>query len=220
MLESIKLGKVFACLALIVLLVTSIGMVKRGDATSTSVFLEPSSQTVGTIGAAFTINVSVAGASNLYGYDLKVYYNSTLMNGTQVTEGPFLNESGSFQPFFSIGSFTDHYNSSEGVAWISSTLMGSVPGVNGGGVLVTIEFKSLALGNSIPSQLADVALSDPNASPIPYEILSGGTVTVVPELTSLIIVLTLVTASILIILGKKRTVRRTKSGISTRDLWN
>ena len=207
MLSSIRLGKVFAYSALLILLMILVGVVRIGDAASTNLSLEPSSQTVGAIGDNFTVNVNIADVSNLYGYELEVYYNSTLMNGTQVTEGPFLNESGSNQPFFSVVSFTDHYNSTEGVVWITATLVGSVPGVSGGGILVTIQFKSIALGNSVPLQLTDVALSDPDASPISYEVLPGGTVTVVPEFTSLIAVLTLITASTFAILVRKRVTR-------------
>jgi len=201
--RAIRLEKVVAYSMLIFLLMMSMSAIRRGDAASASVFLEPSSQTVGAIGVNFTVNVSIADVSNLYGYSLDVYYNSTLMNGTQVTEGPFLNESGSNQPFFEVISFTDNYNSTMGLVEIADSLQGSAPGVNGGGVLVTIEFKSLALGNS-ELNLADVALSNPNGSPISFEILSGGTVTVVPEFTPLIAILTLVTASILVILVEKR----------------
>jgi len=208
--RAIRLEKVVAYSMLIFLLMMSMSAIRRGDAASASVFLEPSSQTVGAIGVNFTVNVSIADVSNLYGYSLDVYYNSTLMNGTQVTEGPFLNESGSNQPFFEVISFTDNYNSTEGLVEIADSLVGSVPSVNGGGVLVTIEFKSLALGSSVALTLADVALSDPSGSPISFEILSGGTVTVVPEFPSLIAVLTLITASILVILVEKRTMRTHK----------
>lgn len=207
--RSIKLGEVLAYSAIIILLIMSIDAVRNSDAASTSLFLEPSSQTVSAIGDSFTVNVSIADVSNLYGYQLQLFYNSTLMNGTQVTEGPFLNESGGVQPFFDVETFTDNYNSTYGVVFVVCTLQGGVLGVNGGGVLITVQFKAVSKGNSVPLYLADVKLSDPNASPISYD-LSGGTVTVVPEFTSLIAAVTLIAASISAILVGKRVKRKVK----------
>jgi len=203
--------KVLACSAILVLLILPLSaVIKANAASTTAVFIDPPSQQVNAVGDYFTVNVSISDVSNLYGYELEVYYNSTVMNGTQVTEGPFLNESGNYEPFFDIVSFTDNYNSTEGLVSVVCTLTGAVLGVSGGGVLVTIEFKSLALGNSIPLNLEDVQLSDPNSNPISYQLLSGGTVTIVPEFASPIAVVTLIAASLFAILIGKRA-RRAKS---------
>jgi hypothetical protein len=203
MTRSIDIRKFLAYSAIVVLLTLSMCTVGPSDAASASLSLEPSSQTVGAVGVTFTVNVSIADVSNLYGYSLKLYYNSTLMNGTQVTEGPFL-KSGGVQTFFDIVNFTDHYNSTHGIVSIYSLLTGGAPGANGGGVLITVQFKSLAPGNSVPLHLADVNLSDPNSNSISYTIPSDGTVTVVPEFTSLVAILTFVAISLLVILIGKR----------------
>lgn len=211
--RSIKIGArmlVFTYSMLIIFLLMPMGIIRIGDAASASLFLEPSSQTVGAIGDYFTVNVSIDGVSNLYGYQLNLFYNSTLLNGTGVSEGPFLNESGGNQPFFELVSFTDNYNSTYGIVSVACTLQGNAPGVTGGGVLLTVQFKSLSQGNSVPLYLADVKLSDPNASPISYY-LSGGTVTVIPEFTSSIAVLTLIAASIFAILVGKWATRKVKN---------
>jgi hypothetical protein len=203
---SVKFAKVFMYSALIVLLTMPLGAVIIVNAGSTRVLLDPPSQTVGAIGDSFTANVSIADVFNLYGYEFKLYYNSTIMNGTQVIEGSFLKSGG--QTFFWVVSFTDHYNSTHGVVWIDCTLTGHVPSINGSGVLATIKFKSLALGDSVPLHLADVKLSDPSPSPIPHED-SDGIVTVVPEFTSTVAVLTLMTiASLFGILVGKRAMRK------------
>jgi hypothetical protein len=132
------------------------------------------------------------------------------MNGTQVTEGPFLS-SGGGQTFFDIENFTDNYNSTNGFVSIIDLLTGGALGVDGTGVLVTVQFKSLALGNKVPLELADVALSDPNSKAIPYGTLSDGTITVVPEFTSLVAIVTLIVASLSAILVKKRFTARVNS---------
>jgi|SRR5271157_952090 len=202
---------VFAYSALIILLLMPMGIVRMGNAASASLFLEPSSQTIGAIGDSFTVNVSISGVSDLYAYQLQLFYNSTLMNGTQITEGRFLNESVNFgQPFFEVVNFTDNYNSTYGIAFVLCTLTGSAPGVNGGGVLITVQFKAVSRGNSVPLYLSGIQLSDPNASPISYD-LSGGAVTVIPEFTSPIAVLTLIAASLFAILVGKRATRKVKN---------
>jgi hypothetical protein len=149
----------------------------------------------------------------LYGYQFKLYYDSTILNGTgQPTEGSFLS-SGGGQTFFYVANFTDDYNSTDGVVWITDTLTGSVPGVSGSGVLATIEFKSLTLAASTPLQLEEVVLLDPNVSQISYQNYDG-TVTVVPEFISLFSVLTLILASLFGILVGKKAMH--KPGISNQ----
>jgi len=73
-------------------------------------------------------------------------------------------------------------------------LTGPVPGVSGDGVLVTLEFKSLAAVTSSSMHLADVVLLDSSVTQISSQ-TDDGTVAVVPEFTSFLAVLTLVFAS-------------------------
>jgi len=201
MLLSIKSVKVFKYSILIVFLTMPLGAVMTVNAGLTRVFVDPPSQTVGDVGDSFTVNVSIADVSNLYGYQFKLYYNSTIMNGTQVSEGSFLKSSG--QTFFWVVNFTDHYDSGRGVVCVTCTLTENLPGTNGSGVLATMNFKSLATADSSPFHLADVLLYNSNASPIPHEDVDG-IVTVVPEFTSLVGFLTLITASLFgALLGSK-----------------
>ena len=203
--QSVQFGKAFTYSVLIVLLAVRLAAVMTADAGSTHIFLDPSGQTVGAVGDSFTVNVSIADVTNLCGYEFKLYYDSAVMNGTdKPVEGSFLKSHS--QTLFWVVSFTDHYNLTHGVVWIDCTVY-PVTGINGSGVLATIKFKSLALGNSVPLHLADVELSDPNSSPIPCEVIDG-TVTVVPEFTSTVSVLTLTIASLLGVFFGKRAMRR------------
>jgi outer membrane protein assembly factor BamB len=135
---------------------------------ATRVFIDPPTQTVGDVGDFFIVNVDVADVSNLYAFEFKLYYDSTVMNGTQASQGSFLK--GGVTVFFS---FIDEYNSTYGFLNIAVTLFGSVPGVSGSGVLATIKFKSLAPAESVPLHLADVKLSDPNINPITTDTTDG-----------------------------------------------
>jgi hypothetical protein len=164
---------------MIALLMTPLSGLVEVKAAFPHVFIDPPHQTINAIGNVFTVNVSISSVFNLYAYEFKLYYNSTALNGTSVTEGPFLKESGQ-TPFFYIAAFTDHYNSTYGIVWIDSTLVGNVLGIDGDGVLATIKFNATAPGNSISLCLRDVKLSDPNANPIPY-VGSDATVTVLPK---------------------------------------
>jgi hypothetical protein len=182
-----------------------IDFVITADAGSTRVFINPVSQTINAIGDSFTVNVSVADVTNLYSYEFKLYYNSTVMNGTQVIEGSFLKSGG--QTFYYKRNFTDHYDLTHGVVYIVCLLLENVSGVSGSGVLTTIKFKSVSVGDFVPLHLVDVALYDSSGSQIPHEVL-GGTATVVPEFTSLFAVLTLIVASLLVVLVWKRAKRK------------
>jgi hypothetical protein len=108
--QPIDFWKILAWSGLIVLLTMILGAATIAGAESTRVFLDPTSQTVSAVGDSFEVNVSIANVSNLYGYQFKLYYDSTIVNGTrQPTEGSFL-KSGGGQTFFDTVSFTDHYN--------------------------------------------------------------------------------------------------------------
>jgi hypothetical protein len=173
------------------------------SASSTRVFIDPPSLTVGAVGDSFIANVSISNVTNLYAYQFELYYNSTVMNGTQVIEGSFLESGGPV--YFNVVNFTDHYDSTQGLITVFCTLTGNVSGVSGWGVLTTIKFKSLALADSAGLHLADVELYDRYLSSIPNEDVDA-TVTVVPEFTSLVAFLTLIAASLLAVLVRKRPI--------------
>jgi hypothetical protein len=187
---------------MIALLMTPLGGLVKVEAAFPHVFVDPPYQTIDAIGNVFTANVSISGVFNLCGYEFKLYYNSTALNGTSVTEGPFL-EKGGQTPFFWPVAFTDHYNSTYGVVWIDSTLTGNVQGVDGDGVLTTIKFNATAIGNSISLYLRDVKLSDSEANSIPY-VSSDGVVTVLPELTWITVLLTLILISLPILFRMRK----------------
>jgi len=197
--------RVFAYSALILLLTVHLGAVIKANAASATVFVDPQSQQVSTVGNLFTVNVSIADVSNLFGYEFQLYYDSTVMNESEIIEGPFISGSNTL---FEGSSY--QYNSTYDFLFIFCTLEAPVmSGVSGGGVLATVEFKSLASGNSSLLHLTDIKLSDPNSLPISYE-SSDGVITVVPEFTPLFAFLTLFIASIFVVFIGKRAIRKFK----------
>jgi len=171
------------CLILIIALsFLSFYLLKSEQAGSyiTYVYVSPKEQVIDSLNESFIVNVSICNVLDLYGYEFKLFYNSSILNGSQVIEGPFLNSTGK-SAFFWVVAFNDHYNSTHGIVWVDSCLTGDVLGVNGNGTLVTIKFKSLAVGSSQLS-LDDVKLVDSRKNSIPCQNIDG-LVTIIPELT-------------------------------------
>ena len=166
----------------------------------TYVYVSPKEQVIDFLNESFivNVNVSICNVLDLYGYEFKLFYNSSVLNGSQVIEGPFLNSAGN-DAFFWVVAFDDHYNSTHGIVWVDSCLTGDVLGVNGNGTLVTIKFKSLAVGSSQLS-LDDVKLVDSRKNSIPCQSIDGS-VTIIPELTLPFITLAL--CSLLCVLQKR-----------------
>ena len=173
------------------------------SAQQTTVRIVPASQTVPNVGLTFSVNVTVENVENLYGYEFKLYYPNDVLNGTGVTEGPFL-KTGGIPTLFSVAKFTDHYNATHGLSNVLCLRMqGDAPGVNGSGTLATITFKSTATNGPRILHLADIKLSDPTPASIPFT-AADGEVTVVPEFPiALVLPLLIVSTLLAIVFGKR-----------------
>ena len=128
---------------LIVLFLNFIPLQTAFSATA-NLFIDPSKTTV-LLGDTFSINVSVSDVADLKGWDIKLYYRSTL-NATDMTEGSFLKSGGS--TFFLIQEFDSPFNSTHNCVWAACTLLGNGSGVYGSGTLVTVTFNVTRDGNS------------------------------------------------------------------------
>jgi len=83
------------------------------------------------------------------------------------------------------------------------TRTGNVLGANGSGTLTTITFTSVSTGGPQTLHLADIGLSDSNLGKIPFSQVDGE-VTVVPELsTVLILPLLVASTTVALVLRKK-----------------
>ncbi len=94
---------------------------------------------LGEIGEDFTISLEVSNVTDLYGWELKLGWNSTVLDVTGVTEGPFLPATG---PTF----FWFDVDEALGLLHTAGTLLGDIPGGNGNGTLVTVVFRVDAAG--------------------------------------------------------------------------
>lgn len=104
----------------------------------------------------FTVNINIAGVDDLYAWEFKLYYNSTILSNSSVTEGTFLSSTGS--TFFRVVNNTDTYNATHGRFWVTCTLLGDVSGVSGSGTLATITFTVDGPAGTTPLDLQDTKL--------------------------------------------------------------
>jgi hypothetical protein len=136
------------------------------------VYLNPSATLAG-VNESFSLDVKVANITDLYSWEFKLFYPNTLLNAIDVLEGTFLKSSG-FTLWFD--NSNPGYNVTYGLVHVGASLTGEIPGVNGSGVIATIDFRALAVGSS-QLDLQDTILLDSFANGIPYNTY-GGSVTV------------------------------------------
>jgi len=144
---------------------------RRGSSTATTtVYVDPSVTTVLYTGTTFSVNISISDVTDLTAWDFKLFYDATILNGTALTEGSFLKNSGN--TFFWPVNFTDTYNATYGLARATCTFMAPGPGVNGSGVLATITFNTKALGTAL-LHLTDTDPINSSAQSIPHVSIDG-----------------------------------------------
>jgi hypothetical protein len=139
------------------------------EASNPTVSVQPLSQTVWGIGESVTINIEVEGVADLYGWELKLYYDRSILNGTGAVEGSFLNANGATYFHYT---FADTYNSTHGQLAAFNSLLGNVSGVSGSGILVTITFQTKGLGSCL-FNLRDTKLGDVDSTLLPHDTVDG-----------------------------------------------
>jgi hypothetical protein len=162
----------------VLLISLSVCILSLGSLTSSkaapNIELSPSATSVG-LHAAVDVYVSITGASNLYGWQLDVSFDPSILSVLSTTEGTFLSNGG-FSTFF-IGGTLD--NETGSVSNMADTRTGSVPGADGDGLLARLSFQAVGIGTGSLT-LENVLLGDPSAQPLAVGSLTGTTVTVGP----------------------------------------
>jgi len=130
---------------------------------TTSVSVDPATVTIG--GTIVTINVNVSGVVDLYGWEFRLRWNSTLLDVTGVTEGTFLKQGG--DTFFA--SKTDN---TLGYIMVDCTLIGDISGVSGDGILAVVKFNIEGSGETV-LDLYDSTLVSSLEQPIIHQSTDG-----------------------------------------------
>lgn len=170
-------------------------------------------QTVQNQDGTYSANITVSNVTNLYAWQVGLYYPSSFLNATQAVEGPFL-EAGGAQPLFILANFTDRYNSTDGYILMSCARPYPFLGINGSGTLATVTFRAVGTGYSVvhidTSGPFLTTLDDPNGNSIPYFAVDG-TLNVVPEFpSSAILPLFMIGTLISLVAFRSRKITHTK----------
>src|SRR5271157_1197497 len=143
-----KSAIIFAVIAF-ALCLSMVGFV-RGEGTVVAV--DPSSLNItqDQIGNNFTCSINITGVANLWAWSLRLNWNPTVLNATNLQEGPFLKTAGS--TIFGLPS-------SKGPGYfrdISDTLL-TASTANGSGILFNVTFEVLAVGHCYDTRILEHA---------------------------------------------------------------
>ena len=133
----------------------------------TTIYVSP--QTLSrAIGQSFTVNVSISNITDLYGWQVKLVWNATILNITgiaDIRESLFLKTGGSTL-------FVPKLNTTAGYVLLACTLYNTTSGVSGDGTLATIQFN--VRGNGRCSlDLYDTMLIDSSEQQITHTVADG-----------------------------------------------
>lgn len=163
----------FALLASVLAVAAAVSVVflaNEDTPTEASVFVSPQTLNV-TANQFFQVNVSISSATNLYAWEFKISYNTSLLGIISITEGDFLNSS---RDTYLVPEAT----SPDGHVLEGCTSLTNVAGVSGNGTLATVEFIAKTAG-SCSLVLYDTKLVDSGLQLMPHN-ETGGTVQVAP----------------------------------------
>jgi len=114
-------------------------LVKDSGTSDATVFVSPS-QIEMRINQTFQASINVSGVVDLYGWEFKLGYNTSLLELVDIAEGSFLNSSRDTY-------FVPKVMSTDGYVLAGCTSLRNVTGVDGNGTLVTVEFRAKKLGS-------------------------------------------------------------------------
>ena len=134
------------------------------ESLTTKLYIKPQKGIIA-VGMNFTVNVDVANVTNLYRFDFKLFYNTTILDGLKATEGPFLKSFG--DTFAAKLEIDDAYNATHGRVWVVVVLLAPALSANGSGTLASLKFKAATKGN-LTFKLHDTELGDKQAKPIAH----------------------------------------------------
>lgn len=161
--------KIVIVACLLAILVVVLAYVILSSPPSTALVVEPQS-VQGTTGQDFTVNVSISNVADLYGWQIELSWNSSLLNVTNVIEGPMLKSSGNSTFFSPVVN-----NAAGNLSALCTRLLtfgSNVTGVSGHGTLMTVQFEVIGSG-ACDLNLYGTQLLDSNSRVISHTVQSG-----------------------------------------------
>lgn len=150
------------------------------QAQQTTVHVDPERTTGLNVGETFTAEIKVADVTDLQGWEVKIFYKSSVLNASAITpptqKCPFFNEQApGVNQVYGIFNFTDNFNATHGQIIAYCALQNA--SASGSGTLLWINFTAVGYGNSLidigPVWEGVTILRDSNADPIQHSTIGG-----------------------------------------------
>ncbi len=138
--------------------VTSAPNTATASLTPVSLGISPSSSTPG-VGSTFQVSVTAANAHDLFEVPLQLRFDPRVLSLVNVDSGDLLGRDG--QPVALV-----HRDEGNGSVTVSAARPPQTPGVDGAGVVCTLTFKALAVGDS-PLSLVKIGAKDSKGTNLP-----------------------------------------------------
>src|ERR1700722_10467709 len=148
-------------------MVTGVLMLSPNRAFADSIALSISSLQAVSQGESFAADLNISGVTDLYGFQLDLSFDPTILQATDVMEGSFLPSGG--DTFFIPGTID---NNAGLVVFNADTLLSAISGVNGSGKLLQFDFIATGIGTSVLDS-GNVFLLDSNGNEIASSITDG-----------------------------------------------
>ena len=169
-----------AILAVLLLIVSSastagVGLSSMGMADALPTLqMNPSYIVVTNTSSPFSLDVTVSNITDLYAWQVAIYFENTKVNIVGATQGDFLSPVNSTTW---VPTWNNNYNSTHGEVTLYCTLESPISGVSGTGTLATIIFQVVGGGNAtLHFDTSNTLLLDssrPWHNPIPYVTIDG-----------------------------------------------
>lgn len=156
---------------------------------STTVSLTPTDSSAG-VAETFDVNVTITNVQNLYGVEVTLNWNSTVLEAADIDVRLGQTDGALYNPVYIVENTTE-----QGKYTISASSTNPAPSFNGTGIVITLTFRVIGMGNSVlalESQLYDHPSPDEVSQPIAHSTLDGSFHGIVPEFPDVILMLTAV----------------------------
>jgi len=143
------------------------------------------------VGQQFTVDLNITDVTNLYGYEIMIWYLNSIVNATKAVRPPghFMEPSDPANQFVAKWEIKNNFNATHGRIWLGFTLLAPEPAKSGSGILARITFVGLSEGstpiilNNYPGAQGPVKLADNTGAPIPHTAQDGLVTVKLPVLT-------------------------------------
>lgn len=143
------------------------------QASGTTLHVDPAVSIVHTR-ESFTVNVNIENVVDLFSYEAKLGYNSSILQPTTIEEGPFIRD----QTTSPLGTFFLS-NTEDGFVHVACLTMGKYPGITGSGTLFNVTFNVVKAGTSL-LHLYDSILLDSNIAEMAHDTADGTVQATIP----------------------------------------